>query len=49
MSLPAQTQTSVAVIGAGIIGVTTAIALQQAGFEVRLIEAAEPGGQQAAS
>jgi D-amino-acid dehydrogenase len=49
MSLPAPAQTSVAVIGAGIIGVTTAIALRQAGFEVCLIEPAEPGGEQAAS
>ena len=42
-------ETSVAIIGAGIIGVTTAIALRRAGFAVCLIEPDEPGGEQAAS
>lgn len=39
----------VAVIGAGIVGVCTAIALQDEGCAVTLVEQAEPGGEQAAS
>ncbi|UZF90877.1 NAD(P)/FAD-dependent oxidoreductase [Bosea sp. NBC_00550] len=49
MSGPEPRDTTVAIIGAGIIGVTTAIALRQAGFAVCLIEPGEPGGEQAAS
>jgi D-amino-acid dehydrogenase len=49
MNEPESRETTVAIIGAGIIGVTTAIALRRAGFAVCLIEPGEPGGEQAAS
>lgn len=49
MSGPERGETIVAIIGAGIVGVTTAITLRQAGFAVCLIEPGEPGGEQAAS
>lgn len=39
----------VAVIGGGIVGVCSAIALLKAGHAVTLVEPAEPGGEQAAS
>lgn len=39
----------VAVIGCGIVGSCTALALQQRGCRVTLLEPASPGGQQAAS
>jgi len=39
----------VAVLGAGIVGVCTAITLRQAGFMVTLVEPQAPGGTQAAS
>ena len=39
----------VAVIGCGIVGVCSAIALLKAGHAVTLVEPAEPGGEQAAS
>lgn len=41
--------THVAVIGAGIVGVCTAIALQDDGHRVTLIDPGPPGGEQAAS
>ena len=39
----------VAVIGAGVVGVVTAIELLHDGHQVTIIEPAEPGGEQAAS
>lgn len=39
----------VAVIGCGIVGVCSALALLKAGHAVTLVEPAEPGGEQAAS
>ena len=39
----------VAVIGAGIVGAATAVELSKAGHAVTIIEAGEPGGEQAAS
>ena len=39
----------VAVVGAGIVGATTALALLRDGHRVTLVEAGEPGGEQAAS
>jgi D-amino-acid dehydrogenase len=39
----------VVVIGAGIVGVASALALLRDGHRVTLVEAGEPGGQQAAS
>ena len=39
----------VVVVGAGIIGASTAIALLQSGFDVTLVEPGKPGGRQAAS
>lgn len=40
---------TVAVIGGGIVGMTTALALQEAGHQVCVIEAGTPGGRQSAS
>ena len=40
---------TVAVIGAGIVGLTAALEILRAGHEVLIIEPAEPGGRQAAS
>jgi D-amino-acid dehydrogenase len=37
------------VIGAGIVGVCSALSLRQAGWRVSLLEPGEPGGEQAAS
>ncbi len=42
-------RTHVAVIGAGIVGACSALALVRAGYQVTLIEPGEPGGTQAAS
>ncbi|MBI3495677.1 MAG: FAD-binding oxidoreductase [Proteobacteria bacterium] len=39
----------VTVLGAGVVGVCTALALRHTGFEVSLIDPGEPGGEQAAS
>ncbi|MDB6178439.1 FAD-binding oxidoreductase [Paracoccus sp. Z330] len=39
----------IAVIGAGIIGACTALALTREGFDVTVIDAERPGGEQAAS
>ena len=39
----------IAVLGAGIVGACTALALRKAGFDVSLVDPDEPGGQQAAS
>lgn len=39
----------VVVIGAGIVGACTALALRREGWEVTLLDPAEPGGEQAAS
>jgi D-amino-acid dehydrogenase len=39
----------VAIIGAGIIGLSTAMELQQAGFRVTIIDPKDPGGTHAAS
>jgi len=41
--------TRVAVIGGGIIGVTSAIVLARDGYSVTLVEPGQPGGEQAAS
>jgi D-amino-acid dehydrogenase len=41
--------THVVVIGAGIVGATTALALLREGFRVTILEPGEPGGEQAAS
>lgn len=40
---------SVIIIGAGIIGATTALTLSRAGYQVTICDAGEPGGEQAAS
>lgn len=39
----------VAVIGAGIVGAATALALRREGWDVTIIDPGEPGGEQAAS
>ncbi|HYZ64157.1 MAG TPA: FAD-dependent oxidoreductase, partial [Acetobacteraceae bacterium] len=41
--------TQVAVIGAGIVGVASALELLRDGHAVTLIEPGQPGGEQAAS
>ncbi|MFC7609284.1 FAD-dependent oxidoreductase [Teichococcus aestuarii] len=38
-----------AIIGAGIVGAATALALRREGWDVTLIDPGEPGGEQAAS
>lgn len=40
---------SIVVIGAGIVGMTSALALQKAGHEVRVVDPGSPGGRQSAS
>ncbi len=40
---------NVIVVGAGIIGSTTALRLAEAGLKVTLCDGAEPGGEQSAS
>lgn len=39
----------VAIIGAGVVGACTALAMSREGFQVTVIDAARPGGDQAAS
>ncbi len=41
--MPDTTQPSVAVIGAGIVGICTAAFLQRAGYQVTLVDAEDPG------
>lgn len=47
--MAAVARTTVVVIGAGIVGMTTAIALQDAGHHVRVVDPGSPGGRQSAS
>lgn len=47
--MPASMARHIAVIGGGIVGACTALALLQDGHRVTLLEPAEPGGEQAAS
>lgn len=49
MAAQSQQPRHIAVIGAGIVGVCTVLALTREGFEVTVIDAGQPGGQQAAS
>ncbi|MGR3199725.1 MAG: FAD-dependent oxidoreductase, partial [Paracoccus sp. (in: a-proteobacteria)] len=48
MAAQSQQPRHIAVIGAGIVGACTALALTREGFEVTVIDAGQPGGQQAA-
>jgi D-amino-acid dehydrogenase len=41
--MPAPGKTKIAVIGAGIVGISSALYLQRAGFEVTLVDRNEPG------
>ena len=41
--------THTVIIGAGIVGVCTALALLKAGHQVTIVEPGPPGGEQAAS
>lgn len=47
--MPGSPKLHVAVIGCGIVGVCSAIALLKAGYRVTLLEPGDPGGEQAAS
>lgn len=49
MSAPGSQPRHIAVVGAGIVGACVALALGGEGFDVTVIDAAEPGGEQAAS
>lgn len=44
-----QAETTVVIIGAGIIGLMTALEIQRSGHHVIIIDPGEPGGKQAAS
>ncbi len=47
--MPDPTRLTVAVLGAGIVGLCAALEVQRAGHQVMLVERSEPGGRQAAS
>ncbi|GHG29534.1 NAD(P)/FAD-dependent oxidoreductase [Paracoccus aerius] len=49
MTAQTEKRRRVAVIGAGIVGACTALEMARAGFNVTVIDASQPGGEQAAS
>lgn len=49
MDMDVDQKTKVAIIGAGIVGLMTALEIQRTGRQVVVIEPGEPGGRQAAS